>query len=121
MPIKVVLADDDDDCRRLLRVAFELDGRFRVVGEASNGPQTVTLTGANHPDVLVLDFMMPGMNGAEVLSQVRKKSPETKVVIYSAASVNATRLLTGMAADAYLGKTPILQDLTDQVAAVMVG
>jgi len=79
----IVLADDHHVVRQGLRALLEAEPGFRLVGEAGDGLETVQLVERLHPDVLVLDLMMPGLNGLEVTLQVGKRSPQTRVVILS--------------------------------------
>jgi len=66
-----------------MRALLEAEPDFRLVGEAGDGLETVQLVERLRPDVLVLDLMMPGLNGLEVTRQVGKRSPQTQVVILS--------------------------------------
>jgi CheY-like chemotaxis protein len=71
----VLVADDDDSVRRLVREALATD---RVeVGEAADGEEALALIRAHRPDVLVLDLLMPGLDGFAVLEQIQD-DPETK-------------------------------------------
>ena len=82
--MRVVIADDEEDIRVLLRVNLQLDGRFDVVGEAETGGQAIDLVAAEHPDVLVLDLRMPEMSGEEALPVLREAWPDLPVVVVSA-------------------------------------
>ncbi|MEA2460647.1 MAG: hypothetical protein QOH90_824 [Actinomycetota bacterium] len=115
-PISVVICDDDDDVRRLLRFNLEIDGRFQVMGDVPTGEEAYVSSMSHCPDVLVLDLMMPGMNGAEVLAEVRKACPGTKVAMFTAATIGVAASLTGDAADAYLGKCELITDVVDKIA-----
>jgi DNA-binding NarL/FixJ family response regulator len=115
-PLTVLIVDDEVDVRRLVRFNLELDRRFQVVGDVESGELAVVSVRKNRPDVVVLDMMMPGMNGGEVLAQIRRFSPNTKVVMYSAASVAACEYLTAHGADLYLPKTTQIVELSDQIA-----
>jgi CheY-like chemotaxis protein len=115
-PISVVICDDDDDVRRLLRFNLEVDGRFLVMSDVPTGEEAFLSSKTHCPDVLVLDLMMPGMNGAEVLAEVRKTCPATKVAMFTAATIGVAASLTGDAADAYLGKSELITDVVDRIA-----
>ncbi|MHB1911396.1 MAG: response regulator transcription factor, partial [Acidimicrobiales bacterium] len=62
-PVRVLVVDDEPDLRMLLWLAVEADGRCQVVADASTGDEGVALAGEHQPDVVVLDQMMPGMDG----------------------------------------------------------
>jgi DNA-binding NarL/FixJ family response regulator len=79
----IVLADDHQVVRQGLRSLLEAEPHFRVLGEAGNGLDVPRIVERLRPDVLVLDMMMPGLNGLEVTRQVKKRSPKTQVVILS--------------------------------------
>src|SRR5271169_1757207 len=81
--ITVVLADDHNMFRQGLRMLLESESGFRVIGEAADGLKTSELVRELHPDVLVLDLMLAGVNGIEVCRQVVKISPRTSVVMLS--------------------------------------
>ena len=85
----VLVADDDDGVRTLLRLSLELEGHD-VVGEAADGGEALQMTCEQHPDVLVLDMMMPGTNGADVLRALSDcdASLRPRVVAYSASQTN---------------------------------
>jgi DNA-binding NarL/FixJ family response regulator len=114
----VVITDDEADVRRLLRVNLEVDGRFQVVADLASGEETLELAWETCPDLLVLDLMMPGMNGAEVLSEIRRRCPSTKIAMFSAASTEAAERLTGRKADAYIPKTADLIEVIDRLASL---
>lgn len=80
---RVMLADDNDDMRRLLTVALSRDGRFEVVGEAGDGDEAVELARALKPDLILLDLGMPKRGGLESVPLLREVSPESRVVVVS--------------------------------------
>ena len=79
----IVLADDHLVVRKGMRLLLEAEQDFALVGEAEDGLEAVDLAERLRPDVLVLDLMMPGLNGIEVTRQALKRSPHTKIVILS--------------------------------------
>jgi two-component system, NarL family, response regulator NreC len=83
MAISIIIADDHQVVRIGVRSLLEDEADFRVVGEAIDGLEAVQLVERLKPDVLVLDLMMPDLNGLEVLRQVGERSPGTRVVILS--------------------------------------
>jgi DNA-binding NarL/FixJ family response regulator len=83
MGIPIVLADDRPLVRRGLRDVLEAGPDCAVVAEAGDGLEAVRLVERLRPDVLVLDLLMPGLNGLDVLPIVRQRSPRTRVVVLS--------------------------------------
>src|SRR5258708_12974930 len=79
----IVLADDHHIVRQGLRALLEVENDLKVVGEAGDGLEAVQNVEALNPKVLVLDLMMPGLNGLDVLKQIKKRSPHTHIVILS--------------------------------------
>jgi two-component system, NarL family, response regulator NreC len=89
MTISIVLADDHPVVRRGMRTLLESQADFSIMGEAGDGLETVRLVERLRPDVLVLDLMMPGLSGLEVLRIARQRSPQTRTVVLSMYSSNA--------------------------------
>jgi DNA-binding NarL/FixJ family response regulator len=87
--ITVLLADDHPIVRQGLRHLLEGNSEINVIGEAGDGIETIHLIKTLRPDVLVVDMMMPGVNGIEVLRQSKKLSPETHIIVLSMHSANA--------------------------------
>jgi DNA-binding NarL/FixJ family response regulator len=83
LTIRVLLADDTPEIRRLLRVNLELDGRFEIVGEAADGAEAVALSQSLHPDVVVLDLAMPVMDGLQAAPMIRQYSPSSRILVLS--------------------------------------
>lgn len=79
----VLVADDDEAVRMLLRLNLEIEGHS-VVAEAADGKQAIEAVASHQPDVMVLDMMMPGTNGAEVLKALTDCASRPCVVAYSA-------------------------------------
>ena len=79
----IVLADDHHVVRNGLRLLLENKLHAQIVGEAANGPDTVAMVEALQPDLLIVDVMMPGMNGLDVTRHVRQTVPKTRVVVLS--------------------------------------
>lgn len=77
----IVLADDHPIVRQGLRHLLEGEPEFCVVGEAADGLEAVDLVRRLRPHVLILDLMMPGLNGLEVTRNVARAFPGTHVLI----------------------------------------
>jgi DNA-binding NarL/FixJ family response regulator len=81
--IRVVIADDESDVRLLLRIQLELEG-FEIAGEATDGRSAIEQCRDVQPDVVVLDLLMPGVNGFEAIPTLRRQYPEVAIVTYTA-------------------------------------
>lgn len=79
----IVLAEDHNVVRQALRLLIESADDFSVIGESSDGLDAVNIVERLQPDILVLDIMLPGLNGLEVMLRVRRRSPETRVIVLS--------------------------------------
>ncbi|MET0645951.1 MAG: response regulator transcription factor [Pyrinomonadaceae bacterium] len=79
----ILLADDHRIVRQGLRALLAGEADFEVVGEADDGREALDLVKRLSPDVLVLDLMMPGLNGLEVARQLPRQSPGVRVVVLS--------------------------------------
>ncbi len=79
----VVLADDHHIVRQGLRALLEAEGGFVVIGEEADGLKVVDLVDRLRPDVLLLDVMLPGLNGLEITRQMTQRGFRTRVVILS--------------------------------------
>jgi len=80
MAIRVLLADDHLVVRQGLKALLEREG-FEVLGEAENGQEVIRLTRKFQPDVVVLDFAMPLLNGIETAKKILEEFPETKTIL----------------------------------------
>jgi two-component system, NarL family, response regulator NreC len=81
--IKVVLVDDHAVVRSGLRLLLEAHEDIEVIGEAGNAKDAIFRARALKPDVMLLDVVMPGDSGIDVLPKLLKESPETKVLVLS--------------------------------------
>jgi two-component system, NarL family, response regulator LiaR len=79
--IRVVLIDDHAVVRQGLRAFLAAQPYLLVVGEAGSGEEALELVGAQVPDVVLLDLVMPGMDGVETLRRLKQISPHTQVVV----------------------------------------
>jgi DNA-binding NarL/FixJ family response regulator len=118
----VFLADDHQVVRQGLKALLDAESDLRVVGEAGEGLQTIRGVESVNPRVLVLDLMMPGLNGLDVIPQVKKLSPHTQIVILSMYS-NEAYVLEALSsgASAYVLKDSSSGDLVHAVREAAAG
>jgi DNA-binding NarL/FixJ family response regulator len=88
MTVTILLADDHPIVRQGLRHLLDAEPDVVIVAEASDGLQAVQLTEKLKPNVLILDMMMPGLNGLEVLRQVKERCPSTCSIVLSMQSAD---------------------------------
>ncbi len=80
VPIRVLLVDDHTMVRQGLRVFFDLQPDIDVVGEASDGAQAVAAARRHQPDVILMDLLMPGMDGLTAIAIIKKELPAIEIV-----------------------------------------
>ncbi|GAB4541049.1 MAG: response regulator transcription factor [Anaerolineae bacterium] len=121
-PISIVLADDHQVVRQGLRALLETEADFHLIGEAGDGLETVQLVERLKPDVLIVDLMMPGLNGLEITRQVTQRASPTRVVILSM-HANEAYVLEALrnGAGAYVLKDSSAADLVQAVRQVVAG
>ena len=82
-PVRVMVVDDTDHVRNMLVDMLELDG-FEVVGQAASGEEAVQTVEAAGPDVIVMDFKMPGMDGLTAAKAIRATRGDQAIILYTA-------------------------------------
>ena len=115
-PWKVIIADDMDEIRRMLRKILARDLRFEVVAEARDGFEAVDLANTFRPDLVVLDLMMPRKSGADALEEIKATSASTRVVIFSSVDSRDVELPN---ADAHISKAASAAELLSSIEAVL--
>jgi len=80
MPIRIVIADDHAVVRQGLRMFLGMDPDLEIVGEAADGRQAIELAHALHPDVVLMDLVMPGMDGISATAALRHELPDVEVI-----------------------------------------
>ena len=80
-PISIIIVDDHEVVRNGIRSYLETLPEFNVVGEAASGEEAIRLVGDLIPDIVLMDLIMPGMDGIETTRQIKKISPRTQIVV----------------------------------------
>jgi DNA-binding NarL/FixJ family response regulator len=121
-PIRVLVADDHAIVRTGIRHVLESEPGFAVVGEAATGHEALELATSLRPDVAVLDISMPGESGLRVAEELRRRVPETHVLILSMHD-NTEYVLESLRAGAhgYLLKDTAATELRGAIRAVRRG
>jgi CheY-like chemotaxis protein len=115
-PIKVMVVDDTDHVRRMLRNMLELDG-FEVVAEAGSGPEAVGSLSSSNPDVVVLDYKMPEVDGLETAIRIREARPEQVMIMYTAfVDADLQQRAKDVGVSVVLGKVEGLESLEREIA-----
>jgi NarL family two-component system response regulator LiaR len=80
-PISILLVDDHEVVRRGVRAYLDTIAEFDVIGESSSGEEAIRMVTEHIPDIVLMDLIMPGMDGIETTRQIKKISPRTQVVV----------------------------------------
>jgi DNA-binding NarL/FixJ family response regulator len=83
-PVRIVVVDDDPQFRQLVKLVLRKVEDFEIVSEAPDGRSGAERTQELRPDVVLLDLMMPGMDGFEALPLIKEAHPETSVIVLTA-------------------------------------
>jgi len=87
--ISVLIVDDHEVVREGLRLSLLRSPNIRVVGEAPDGETAIALSERRRPNVVIMDLRMPGMDGIEATEEIRKRVPDTAVIVFTAYSERA--------------------------------
>ena len=120
--IRVIVADDHPLLRDAMRNTLEMQEDIEVIGEASDGEEAVKLSSELNPDVVIMDIVMPKLNGIEATKRIRETSSDTAVLILTA--YDDDRYVIGLleaGAAGYLLKSARGQALVDAVRTVSAG
>jgi two-component system response regulator NreC len=120
--VTVVLADDHVVVRNGLRLLLESDPEFVVVGEATNGIEALKLVKRRKPQVLIVDLVMPGMDGLETTRRISRLRLDTRVVILTMFGDEPYLLdALGSGASGYVVKESCADDLFQAIREVVAG
>jgi DNA-binding NarL/FixJ family response regulator len=120
--ISVLLVDDHTLVRKGFRRMLEDDAEIRVVGEAADGVEAVKLAQELHPQVIVMDMAMPGLNGMQASIEILKVLPKTAILMLSMYSEeNYVRNALDAGAKGYILKDAMDVDLVNAVKRVAAG
>lgn len=78
-----MVVEDTEHVRKMLLDILELHG-FEIAGEAESGSQAIERVRSSDPDVVIIDYMMPDMDGLEVARRLREQRPDQQMILYSA-------------------------------------
>lgn len=119
MTVSILIVDDHIAIRRGVRAILEGRDGFEVIAEAGTGAEAIDLAAGHKPDVAVIDYSMPAMNGSQLTRRLREASPGTEVLVYTMHESDAlVRDVLGAGARGYLLKSDADQHLVAAVEAL---
>ena len=119
MGITILIVDDDQELRSYLRRLLEREQDLSVVGEAGDGAMALELAEAMPPDIILMDFQMPRLNGLDATRMIKAEQPETKIIILTQYQEDPyRRAALECGADAFLPKMTRLPDLLATIREV---
>jgi len=89
MPRRILIADDDADIRKMTRCYLESQTTCEVCGEAVNGVDAIEKAGILHPDLILMDYAMPVLNGIEAGAVLKAILPEVPVILFTCQDILA--------------------------------
>ncbi len=117
--LRILLADDHKVVRQGTRALLSTVPEWEIVGEADNGRDAVSLTSELKPDIVILDIGMPELNGLDATRQIKKKSPETEVLIFTGQETEElVHDVFDSGARSYIMKTDAADHLIDAIKAL---
>jgi DNA-binding NarL/FixJ family response regulator len=81
MAARILIADDNPHMRQILRNLLEQNPDWQICGEAADGQDAISKVRQLAPDLVILDFLMPGMNGLDVAREISKVAPQTPMLM----------------------------------------
>ena len=116
--LTVLLVDDSPEVRDIVRTFLERDVNFKVCGEASNGLEAIKKAEELKPDLVLLDLVMPQMNGIETAAALKRMLPGTQIVLFSNYTDDLGRMLTSKVGIDLVVPKGSLVDMTQSLKAL---
>ena len=118
--IRIVLADDHLTVRQTIRICIESDPQMEVVAEAGSGRETIAAVDRSTPDMVVLDYQMPGLNGLEVARVIRERHPEVPMLMLTGEEDAALRAASErVGVKGFMLKGQPLDELLTEIHSIM--
>jgi DNA-binding NarL/FixJ family response regulator len=117
--IRILIVDDDPQFRELVRLALRRVADFEFVGEGHDGDSGVEQAELLRPDVVLLDLMMPGMDGFEALPKIKAAHPEVAVIVLTALDADQVEDAALVGAAGFVEKRHITSHLKTVIRACM--
>jgi len=120
--VRVLLVDDHEIARKGIRSVLTADASLVIVSEASDGEEAVQKSDELHPDVILLDITLPGINGIDAARQIRGVSPNSRIIFLSQHdSIQIAKDALSVGAQGYVVKSDAGRDLLRAIQSVLEG
>ncbi len=118
----VVVVDDDPDYLWVVRFILESGpDQTAIVGEAGSGEEALELVLQKNPDIVIVDLMMPRLNGLELTRRIKQVRPQTKILLMSAYTEDTYRRIASVSgADGFVNKNLLQTALVPAIREIMV-
>ena len=113
--LRLVIVDDEPDIGLLLQAQFRLAGDVEIVGIAHEGGEAIELVRENEPDAVVMDLLMPGVNGFQAIDMLQREFPAVGIVAYTGVAGDFVRNEMGKRGVEVVLKTGALEPLAEAV------
>ena len=111
----VLIADDSPEIRSVIRTFLESATSFEVCGEANDGTIAIERAQQLKPDVILLDLIMPELNGVQAASIIKQLLPQSKIILFSLLAEIPVKLATAVGVDVVLSKSDGLDGIAKAI------
>lgn len=120
MPKRILIVDDGEEVRQVMRAVFEARTNYEICGEASNGAEAVEKALSLKPDLVLLDVAMPMLNGVEAASVLAGSMPQMPIVLYTMYNeMLGLSLASAVGAKAVISKADGISKLLETVQSLL--
>jgi len=122
MPIKIAIVDDHDIIRAGIKSVLEKHTQYEVCAEAANAEAALKVAEDFKPDIILLDISMPKVSGLDIINQIKRTSPKTKIIIISVYKLGAYILKAlRCGVNGYINKDNVAEELIPALSRVAAG
>ena len=122
IPIRIVIVDDHTKVHRGLSAIFNAFDDLELVGQCSNGEEAVELCYELQPDIVIMDVIMPVMDGIEATTIIKKQSPDIKILALSSfQDDDSVRAMIQAGANGYILKNSTIDNIAETIRATYSG
>jgi anti-anti-sigma factor len=119
-PKRILVVDDSDAVREIVCKFLERSG-YLVCGEAANGAEAITKARQSKPDLIVMDLVMPGINGIEATSMIRSMMPGVPIIVFTMYEALAKSMTSRLAINTVVSKPDGVSELLESIRRATVG